>query len=129
MKKEKKITRRSEESLQELTNKKANRILLCAFLMILGLIFLKYIPMYFYGKEILFDASAHLTITFFVLYAVWNFIDGKKFKILFYIVGFLVLFLISYQRIFAGAHNVVGLALGIIISLISIIFSQSFVKK
>ena len=122
------ITRWSEESLHEI-NKKADSILLCAFLMILGLIFLKYIPMFIYGKDILSDASAHLTITFFVLYVVWNFVDNKKFKQIFFILAFFVLIFVSYQRVLVGAHNTIGLLLGTIVSLISISLSNCLTNR
>lgn len=96
--------------------------------MIAGLIALKYLPMYVYGKTILFDASAHLTATFFLLYAAWNFIESKNQRTAIFLVGIAVLALISYQRISVGAHNIFGLLLGMIISVTAIALSERIVK-
>ena len=60
---------------------KIKNIIFTGLIMILGLILLKYIPMYIWGKNILFDASAHLTITFFIIYAFVNLVNIGNSKI------------------------------------------------
>ncbi len=92
-----------------------------AILMAMFILSLKYMPMYLWGSDILFDASLHITAAFFVLYVIWFFIDQtKEFRYPFYLFAILVLFVISIQRIAVDAHNDVGLLLGALISIISI---------
>lgn len=89
--------------------------------MAVGIFFLKFVPMQIWGEEILFDASAHITTAFFVLYVLWFFIDqNKSWRIPFFLFSILVLAVISFQRIEANAHNDVGLLLGLLVSLTSI---------
>jgi len=97
------------------------RIGVAALLMVLGIGIFKYVPMYMWGTDILFDASAHLTGGFFVLYIAWFFIDqNKQFHFPFFLLSVVVLFIIAVQRILVSAHNDVGLLLALIISLVSI---------
>lgn len=92
-----------------------------AILMAMFILSLKYMPMYLWGSDILFDASLHITAAFFVLYVIWFFIDQtKEFRYPFYLFAILVLFVISIQRIAVDAHNDIGLLLGALISIISI---------
>lgn len=101
------------------------KFLMVAMLMALGLILFKYIPMNLYGKNILFDASQHITTTFFLLYVIWFFLPkNKKWKTSFYIFSITALVLVSIQRIIAHAHNPIGLILGVALSLISIFIAE-----
>lgn len=100
--------------------------------MIVGLFLFKWVPMQIWGDNILFDASAHLTITIFLLYVLWFFVDqNKKFQIPFFLFCVLVLAIVSFQRIKDDAHNDVGLFGGLIISVSAIFYSQfdKFKKK
>lgn len=93
-----------------------------AVIMILGLALLKYLPMYIFGKEILFDASQHIIIASFMLYFIYFFIDqNKSWRLPYLIFSIGVLIIISIQRILENAHNDIGLLLGLIISIIAII--------
>jgi heme O synthase-like polyprenyltransferase len=96
-------------------------ILLTAIIMILGLILFKYIPMFIFGKEILFDASLHITAIFFILYVGYYFIDqNKKWVPPYFIFSASILTIFSIQRIIAQKHNEIGILLGFIISIIAI---------
>lgn len=96
-----------------------------ACVMFLGLLLLKWIPMEIWGDQILFDASMHLTIAIFILYIIWFFIDqNNKARQVFFVFSFLVLAIISFQRIHANAHNDIGLLAGLIISISAILYSQ-----
>jgi hypothetical protein len=99
-------------------------------LMSLGLFLLKFVPMQIWGDEILFDASFHITIASFILYIIWFFVDqNRTWKTPFFLLVILVFSVISFQRIEANAHNDIGLFLGLIISAISIYFSNTKIKK
>jgi len=77
--------------------------------------------MYLFGKDILFDASLHIATAVWVLYIIWFFIDqNKNWRIPYLIFCFLVLTIISTQRILANAHDDIGLLLGLLIGLIAI---------
>jgi hypothetical protein len=96
-----------------------------ALIMVFGLFLFKFIPMNLWGENILFDASAHITITSFILYVIWFFIDqNQKWHIPFFVFAFLVLAVISLQRISNNAHNDIGLLGGLIISVSAILYSQ-----
>lgn len=96
-----------------------------ACVIFLGLFLLKWIPMEIWGDHILFDASFHLSLAIFFLYVIWFFIDqNKKMRIPFFLFSFLVLSIISLQRIEANAHNDIGLLAGLIISVSAILYSQ-----
>lgn len=93
-----------------------------AIIMLIGLFFLKVIPMEMYGEDILFDASAHITITTFILYFMWFFIDQNKSWRIFYLVfSLIVLTLVALQRIVAEKHDDVGLMLGFVLSVVAIL--------
>jgi len=104
---------------------KINSILTAGVIMILGLLALKYLPMTIWGSDIVFDASMHITATVFVLYVFWYFIDqNRSWHIPFFILGALILAIVSFQRIAVAAHNDIGLLGGLIISLLAIAFSR-----
>ena len=107
------------------TKKKLIAIFRAFYIMIIGLLILKYLPMVLYGSNILFDASAHITFISFILYIVWYFIDQNKgWHIPYFIFIFLILAIVSFQRIIDNAHNDIGLLAGLIISLAAIIYSR-----
>lgn len=95
-----------------------NKIFTCALVMLVGIALLKYIPMALWGDHIQFDASFHITATFFVLYVVWFFIDqNQQMHFPFFLLSILILYIVSIQRIAVDAHNDIGLLLGLILSL------------
>lgn len=94
-------------------------------IMIIGLILFKYIPMYIYGKYILFDASSHVIWTSWGLYVIWFFVDQKKsWRIPYFIFAAALLIIMGIQRIIAGEHNEVGVMLGFAIAGIAIILPR-----
>lgn len=96
-----------------------------AIIMMMGLFFLKIVPMQMYGENILFDASAHVTITVFILYLLWFYVDqNKKWRIPYLIFSLVVLTLVSLQRIVVEKHDGTGLLLGFILSVISILIPR-----
>lgn len=93
--------------------------------MFVGLFLFKFIPMEMFGKDIKFDASAHITITMFCLYIIWFYIDqNKAWRNIFFIFALVVLSIVSIQRILVDAHNDIGLLSGLILSITAIIYSQ-----
>jgi len=106
--------------------KKELKYLICtAILMTIGLLLFKFIPMKLFGKDILFDASMHITIACFVLYIIYFFIDeNKNWRIPYFILAFAVLVVIAVQRVISNAHNDIGLLAGLLISIISIIIPR-----
>jgi len=100
-------------------------ILWTTIIMIIGLIIFKYIPMYIYGKDILFDASSHMVWTSFGLYVIWFFIDQKKsWRIPYFIFSGVVLIIMGIQRIIVRQHNELGVMLGLTIVAIAIIIPR-----
>jgi len=96
-------------------------LLVSGIVILVGLILLKFIPMLLFGGDILFDASAHIAIAIFILYLLWFFIDqNKNWRIPYFIFAFMVLTIISVQRVINGYHNDVGLLLGLALGLVSI---------
>lgn len=111
--------------MKKRVNKQLKILWKAALIMFFGLLFLKYLPMKIYGENILFDASAHITVSIFALYVIWFFIDqNKKWHLPFFIFSALVLFVVALQRINVNAHNDIGLLLGLLISVGAIIYSQ-----
>ena len=101
--------------------KQINNIGFTVSLMIIGLIFLKFIPMSVYGSDILFDASMHIVIASFMLYLIYFFIDeNKTWRFPYFIFCLFVLVVIAIQRIISNAHSDIGILLGVIISIFSI---------
>jgi membrane-associated phospholipid phosphatase len=93
--------------------------------MFFGLILLKLIPMEIYGKDIKFDASAHITIVMFLLYFIWFFIDqNKSWRTIYFVFSLAVISIVSIQRILVDAHNDIGLLGGLLLSLVAIVYSQ-----
>ncbi|NTV22552.1 MAG: hypothetical protein HGB03_03250 [Candidatus Yonathbacteria bacterium] len=102
-----------------------HRIAIAGAIIAAGLFFLKFLPMLAWGPDILFDASAHIAIALFVLYIGWFFIDqSHSLRVPFLLFVFLVLAIISLQRILVSAHNDVGLLLGLVLGVGAIGISQ-----
>lgn len=100
-------------------------LIIAAGVMALGLILFKFVPMSIFGKNILFDASMHLTIAMFVLYVGWYFVDqNKSWRVPYFIFALAVVTIISVQRVLVNAHNDVGLLGGFILSVVAIIISR-----
>ncbi len=94
---------------------------LTALIMAIGLVLLKYLPMQIFGKNILFDASAHIVITSFILYTIYYFIDqNKNWTTPYFIFSAIILTTISIQRILKDKHNDIGIMLGFLIVIIAI---------
>lgn len=86
-----------------------------------GLLLFKYIPMWMWGNNILYDASGHMASTILMLYIIWFFIDeNKKWRIPYFFFATLVLVIISLHRIIVNAHNDVGLLGGLAIGLTAV---------
>ena len=106
------------------------KIIISGIVMGVGLILFKYIPMNIYGKDILFDASAHIVWMIFLLYIIWFFIDqNKTWRIPYLILSAGILIVVSIQRILTNNHNLYGLFLGFLIGIIGIGISQWRVIK
>lgn len=86
-----------------------------------GLLLFKYLPMSLFGRDILFDASAHIAWAVFVLYVLWFFVDQeKRLHTPFLIVSAMVLMVIAFQRLLDNAHNDIGLLGGFVLGLAAI---------
>lgn len=91
----------------------------------IGLLLFKYLPMYIYGKDILFDASSHVVWTCWGLYVAWFFVDQKKpWRMPYLIFAAAVIVIMSIQRIIAQQHNEVGIILGLAIVGLAIIIPR-----
>ena len=102
--------------------KQVRYLIYTAIIMAMGLLLLKYLPMQIWGDNIKFDASSHIVWACFVLYFIYFFIDqNKQWRIPYFVFAAAILAIIAIQRIVTGAHNEVGIILGIAISLIAII--------
>ncbi len=111
--------------MKKVTQTKIESLIKTGIVMIIGLLIFKFIPMELLGKDIKFDASAHITITFFVLYIIWFFIDqNKNWHTPFFVFSLVIISIVSIQRIMMNAHNDIGLIGGIIISCVAIFYSQ-----
>lgn len=111
--------------LKKDTANKIKKLSDTANVMFIGLFLFKFIPMEYFGQDIKFDASAHITIAMFCLYVIWFFIDqNKSWRTVFFIFSLMVLSIISIQRILVNAHNDLGLLAGFILSIVAIIYSQ-----
>ncbi len=107
------------------TKKQLVSLIICLLIMTLGLILLKFIPMKIFGREILFDASMHITAAVFTLYVIWYFVDQNiKWKIPYLIFSALVITIVAINRILNNAHNDIGLLMGLILSCLAIITSR-----
>ncbi len=92
-------------------------------LMVIGILIFKTLPMYLYGKDILFDASRHVIATSFGLYFLYYLFlqNREELKIPFFIFSSMILGVIAIQRIIAGEHNEYGILLGFFVAGISIL--------
>ncbi len=100
-------------------------LLIAAIVMAIGILLFKYAPMSVFGRDILFDASLHLTLAIFALYVVWYFIDqNKSWRIPYFVFSLAVVVIVSVQRILVDAHNDIGLLAGFIISIVAIVVSR-----
>jgi len=101
------------------------RILGAALLVGIGLFIFKYIPQFLWGDDIQFDASQHVAITILLLYCLWFFIDqNKSWRLPFFVFATALVVFIAIQRIIVGAHNEIGVLLGLLISLGAIAFVE-----
>ena len=104
---------------------KIKQLVICFAVMFVGAVFFKYIPMSLFGDEILYDASAHIISTVFILYVLWYFVDQNvKWRIPYFVFCSVVLAVVGFQRIFVNAHNSFGVLLGLVISLLGIVISR-----
>jgi len=111
--------------VKKITQSKLGALTKAGSVMVIGLILFKLIPMEIFGKDIKYDASAHITITMFLLYTIWFFIDqNKSWRTVFLIFGLVVLSIVAIQRILVDAHNDVGLLGGLLLSVFAIVYSQ-----
>jgi hypothetical protein len=95
------------------------------FIIIIGMILFKYIPMHLYGEDILYDASNHVVWTCWGLYVAWFFIDQKKsWRIPYFIIAGGIVIVMSIQRIYAQQHNEIGVMLALVIAAIAIIIPR-----
>lgn len=102
----------------------AKRIIIASLIIFFGLILFKFIPMQNYGKDILWDASSHISIAILVMYLIWFFVDqSKQLRIPYLMICLLVLFIISIQRIIENAHNDIGLLKGFLLGMTAILIS------
>jgi len=102
-------------------NKQIKLLIQTAILMIIGLVIFKYLPMYIWGEDILFDASSHIVWTSFGLYVIWFFIDqNKSWRIPYFIFTGAVLIIMAIQRVIAHQHNEVGIILGLCVAFFAI---------
>jgi hypothetical protein len=110
-----------KEKTENHVKKKIRWIILTTVIMIFGLILFKYIPMYIYGNNILYDASSHIIWTSWGLYVLWLLISPKRFwKAIYFIIAGAVIVIMAIQRINVGAHNILGVVLGLAIAAIAI---------
>lgn len=105
---------------------------MCFLIMALGLGLFKFAPISLWGSGIQFDASFHVVATIFGLYVIWYFIErNKRWRVPFFIVATGLVTVISIQRIFAEAHNEIGILIALALSAVAIILSRPeyFLKR
>ncbi len=123
--KKQKVKNQENEKLTLHTKQQLIWISYTALLMIIGLIIFKYIPMYLFNSDILYDASYHVLFTILLLYILWFFIDQKKsWRIPYFVFSGALIIIVSLQRIIAHEHNEVGIILALIIGAISIVIPR-----
>ena len=105
---------------------KITALLACVVVMIIGLLLFKYMPQNYYGSNITFDASGHVTVAIFLLYIGWYFIDQNpaSWRYIYLAFAAAVTAVVAVERFIAGAHDVVGVGLALIISLGGIMISR-----
>lgn len=107
------------------TQIKLKALLKAGLIMCVGLFLFKFIPMEIFGRDIKFDASAHITITMFLLYFIWFFVDqNKSWRTIYFVFSLVVISIVAVQRILVDAHNDIGLLGGLLISIFAIVHSQ-----
>jgi len=102
---------------------KIKKLFFSAVLTLIGLIIFKYTPMYFYGADILFDASSHMAWTTLGLYVLWVFfVENKRniFRKIYIFSSVIILVAMGIQRIVTHQHNLLGVLLGTAIAIFSI---------
>src|SRR3989344_8541668 len=109
--------------------KKIESLVICLALMSISILLFKFMPMEFFGNDILFDASQHVTITIFVMYFIWIFIDHKKLGKYFLSFSIVVVLFMSIYRIVVKKHDIIGVSLGVLLSLLSIYLSKKIIGK
>jgi len=114
------VSKKSERQDEQI-----ERISFALILMVCGIILFKFIPIYIWGNDILFDASFHIIFAFLVLYVLWFFVDqNPRMHFPFFLLSILILYIISIQRISVSAHNDIGLLLGMVVALSSIGYAE-----
>ncbi len=110
---------------EERKRKQTLYLIYTGLIMLILLALLKYLPMNVYGENILFDASAHIALACYILYFIWFFIDqNKSWRIPYFIFSLAVLIVISVYRIIDFKHNDVGLILGFLVGIVSILIPR-----
>jgi len=123
--KKQKVKNQQNKKLNTKTEQQLIWISYTAILMVIGLIFFKYLPMYLSEGNILYDASYHVLFTILLLYILWFFIDQKKsWRIPYFIFSGALIIIVSLQRIIAQEHNEVGIMLALLIGAVSIIIPR-----
>ncbi|HOF43824.1 MAG TPA: hypothetical protein PLE51_01720 [Candidatus Pacearchaeota archaeon] len=123
--KKQKVKNQENKKLNTKTEQQLIWISYTAILMVIGLIFFKYLPMYLSEGNILYDASYHVLFTILLLYILWFFIDQKKsWRIPYFIFSGVLIIIVSLQRIIAQEHNEVGIILALLIGAVSIIIPR-----
>jgi hypothetical protein len=76
-------------------------------------------------EKIFFMMHLHIVWTSWGLYVLWFFVDQKKsWRIPYFIFAAGVLIIMGVQRIIAGAHNEIGVVLGLAIAGLAIILPR-----
>jgi len=123
--KKQKVKNQENKKLNTKTEQQLIWISYTAILMVIGLIFFKYLPMYLSEGNILYDASYHVLFTILLLYILWFFIDQKKsWRIPYFIFSGVLIIIVSLQRIIVQEHNEVGIILALLIGAVSIIIPR-----
>jgi len=123
--KKQKVKNQENKKLNTKTEQQLIWISYTAILMVIGLIFFKYLPMYLSEGNILYDASYHVLFTILLLFILWFFIDQKKsWRIPYFIFSGVLIIIVSLQRIIVQEHNEVGIILALLIGAVSIIIPR-----
>ncbi len=114
-----------ENEREERIKQQLRWIVYTAVLMMIGLSIFKYLPMYLFGKNILYDASYHVTFVILMLYILWFFIDQEKsWRVPYFIFAGALIIIVSIQRIIANKHDEIGIILALIIGGFSIVIPR-----
>lgn len=116
--------------MQKRAKEQLHKLGIALSITLLGLLLLKYVPMMIFGQKILYDASAHVALTIFVLYGCWFFIDqNKTWRVPFFTVATGITVTVAIQRLIAHEHNEVGILLGMVVALLGIIAAEKELFK